>query len=244
MSGKDRAPPKSVGRKNSPFGQSPHLRLDNLTKAGWLSEQPADFQLRMAEIGRWRSIPGGRHLYSAGDEPDALYGIGTGLLDIAIPIIGEEECVIHRARAGFWIGDGALITGAPRTLTVEAVTDCRLYQIPFPVLRRHLAENPADWEYMHRLSTLNAILAVRILSEVLSLPPSVRVARLLLRLASSDGTVASTHEELGRLAGMSRATFGRSLTRLIATRAIETRYNEIKIVDLHAVEAEAKLNIA
>jgi CRP-like cAMP-binding protein len=220
------------------------LRLDNLTKAGWLSEQPADFQLRMAELGRWMSIPGGRQLYSAGDEPDALYGIDTGLLDIAIPIIGDEECVIHRARAGFWIGDGALIRGTPRTLTVEAATDCRLFRVPFPVLRRHLAENPGDWEYMHSLSTLNAILAVRLLSEVLSLPPSVRVARLLLRLSAPDGTVASTREELGRLAGMSRATFGRSLSRLIATGAIEPRYNEIKIVDLDAVKAEAKLDIS
>jgi CRP-like cAMP-binding protein len=220
------------------------LRLDNLTKAGWLSEQPADFQLRMAELGRWMSIPRGRQLYSAGDEPDALYGIGTGLLDIAIPIIGEEECVIHRARAGFWIGDGALVLGAPRTLTVEAVTDCRLFRVPFPVLRRHLAENPGDWEYMHRLSTLNAILAVRILSEVLSLPSIVRVARLLLRLAAPDGTVPSTQEELGRLAGMSRATFGRSLSRLIANGAIETRYQEIKIVDVAVVKAEAKFEIS
>ena len=244
MSDKDRASPKSVGRKDSPSDQSPNLRLDNLMKEGWLSEQPADFQLRIAELGRWTSLPGGRQLYSAGDEPDALYGIDTGLLDIAIPIIGDEECVIHRARSGFWIGDGALIPGAPRTLTVEAVTDCRLFRIPFPVLRRHLAENPADWEYMHRLSTLNATLAVRILSEVLSLPPSARVARLLLRLAAPDGTVASTQEELGRLAGMSRATFGRSLSRLIASGAIETRYNEIKIVDLDAVKAEAKLDIS
>jgi CRP-like cAMP-binding protein len=220
------------------------LRLDNLIKVGWLSEQPADFQIRVAELGRWTSIPGGKQLYSAGDEPYALYGIDTGLLDVAIPIIGDEECVIHRARTGFWIGDGALIPGAPRTLTVEAAADCRLFRIPFPDLRRHLAENPGDWEYMHRLSTLNATLAVRILSEVLSLPPIVRVARLLLRQAAPDGTVASTQEELGRLAGMSRATFGRSLSRLIASGAIETRYNAIKIVDPSAVKAEAKLDIS
>jgi CRP/FNR family transcriptional regulator, cyclic AMP receptor protein len=243
MSDKDRAPPMSVERKDSPSDRSLNLRLHNLGKAGWLSEQPADFQLRMAKLGRLTSLSKGRQLYSAGDEPDALYGIDSGLLDIAIPIIGNEECVIHRARSGFWIGDGALIPGAPRTLTVEAATDCRLFRIPFPVLRRHLAENPADWEYMHRLSTLNATLAVRILSEVLSLPPSVRVARLLLRLAAPDGTVTSTHEDLGRLAGMSRATFGRSLSRLIATGAIKTRYNELKIVDLAAVRAEAKIDI-
>lgn len=244
MNERDRVPPNSVGQRDPPLDRSPMLRLDNLAKTGWLSEQPTDFQIRVAELGRWTSIPRGRQLYSAGDEPDAFYGIDMGLLDISIPISGDEECVVHRAGAGFWIGDGALIPSAPRTLTVEAATDCRLFRVPFPVLRRHLAENPGDWEYMHRLSTLNATLAVRILSEVLSLPSIVRVARLLLRLAAPDGTVTSTHEELGRLAGMSRATFGRSLSRLIANGAIETRYNEIKIVDLHAVEAEAKFEIS
>jgi len=235
--------PKSAGKRKSAFDRSPKDQLHNLSKVGWLSEQPVDFQIRMAALGRWKSVPGGMLLYSAGDEPDALYGIDTGLLDIAIPIVGDEECVVHRANVGFWIGDGALIPNAPRTLTVEAAADCRLFSIPFPLLRRHLAENPGDWEYMHRLSTLNATLAVRILSEVLSLPPTVRVARLLLRLSTSGGTITSTHESLGRLAGMSRATFGRSLARLIEAKAIETRYNAIKISNLAIVEAEAKLDI-
>ena len=244
MNDQEQPPRKSIGRPYPSSDQPPTWRLDHLSRVGWLSEQPEDFQLRMAELGRWTSIARGRQLYSAGGKADALYGIGTGLIDIAIPILADEQCVVHRATAGFWIGDGALIPDAPRTLSVEAVTDCRLFRIPFPVLRRHLAETPGDWEYIHRLSTINATLAVRILSEVLSLPPSVRVARLLLRLAAPDGTVASTHEELGRLAGMSRATFRRSLSQLIGTGAVETRYNVIKITDLSAVEAQAKIAIS
>lgn len=214
-------------------------RLDTLSETGWLSKQPNDFQMRILELGRWTTVPRGQRLYSAGDEPDALYGIGAGHLDLAIPILGGEECVIHRAGKGFWIGDGALPPDAPRTLSVEAATDCRLFRIPFPSLRRHLAKSPADWEYLHRLSTMNAILSVRILSETLSLSPRARVARLLLRTASPDGTVQATHEELGRLAGISRATFRRSLSRLIASGAIETRYNFLRIVDRSAVENEA-----
>lgn len=244
MSDKKRAIPKAVDQMAPPSEQAQSVRLDNLLKEGWLSEQPEDFQQRMASLGRWVSVPEGKQLYSAGDKPDALYGIDAGLLDLAIPIIDDELCVIHRARTGFWIGDGALSPMAQRTLTVEAAANCRLFRVPFTQLRRHLAENPADWEYMHRLSTRNATLAIRILSEVLSLPPGVRVARLLLRLMSRDGTVVSTHEELGRLAGMSRATFGRTLSRLIASGAIETRYNKIIIIDLDVIEAEAKLDNA
>ncbi|MGI1664239.1 Crp/Fnr family transcriptional regulator [Palleronia sp. KMU-117] len=218
---------------------TPAMRLGNLVASGWLSQQPEDFQLRLADLGRWVTVAGGRRLYSAGDEPDAVYGIDSGLLDIAIPILGGEECVVHRAVAGFWIGDGALLPGAPRTLSVEAVGECRLFRIPFPALRRHLSENPADWEYMHRLSTINGTLATRILSEVLSLPAKARVARLLLRVAAPDGSIESTNEDLGRLAGMSRATFRRSLSRLIASGAVNTRYAGLTIVDRAAVEKEA-----
>ena len=232
-------PSKPERRSGQVARRAPFDQLETLAETGWLSKQPDDFQLRVLELGRWTTIPRGRRLYSAGDEPDALYGIGTGHLDLAIPILGGEECVIHRASQGFWIGDGALPPEAPRTLSVEAATDCRLFRIPFPSLRRHLAQSPADWEYMHRLSTMNAILSVRILSEALSLSPSARVARLLLRTASPDGTVQATHEELGRLAGISRATFKRSMSRLMASGAIETGYSFLRIVDRSAVETEA-----
>jgi CRP/FNR family cyclic AMP-dependent transcriptional regulator len=239
MTVRDRGPSKPGGRPSHTSERPPAILLDSLSEAGWLSEQPSDFQLRVTKLGRWTSVPRGRQLYFAGDESDALYGLDKGLLDLAIPIIDGEECVVHRAKAGFWIGDGALPPGAPRTLSVRAVTDCRLFRVPFPVLRRHLAETPGDWEYLHRLATLNGILAVRILSEILSLPPTARVARLLLRVSASDGTVDSTHEELGRLAGMSRATFRRSLSRLIASGAVETKYSALKIVDRPAVETAA-----
>ncbi|MCB1502103.1 MAG: Crp/Fnr family transcriptional regulator [Bauldia sp.] len=220
----------------------PDEHLANLAALGWLSKQPADFQSRMWELGRLTPLRRGRRLYTAGDDPDALYGLNEGLLDIAIPMLRGEECVVHRATPGFWIGDGALLPGAPRTLSVEAATDCVLFRIAFSDLRRHLSRTPGDWEYLHRLATINGTLAVRILSEVLSLSPRARVARLLLRVSSPEDTVDSTHEELGRLAGMSRATFRRSLSRLIASGAIQTSYGVLRIVDRSAVEREANVD--
>lgn len=227
--------------KRSKIGgkRAPIEKFENLAKTGWLSMQPDDFQSRILGLGRWTTIPRGRRLYAAGDDPDALYGLETGLLDLAIPIVGGEECVIHRGNPGFWIGDGALIPGTMRTLSVEAAAECRLFRIEFSVLRRHLAQTPADWEYLHRLATLNGILSVQILSEVISLPARARVARLLLRVMSPDGNVASTHDELARLAAMSRATFRRSLSALVTSGAIKAGYKSLTIVDRAAVQREA-----
>jgi len=212
------------------------VSLGSLANHGWLAEQPADFRARLAPLGRWTVVERGKRLYVSGDEPDALYGLEEGLLDVAIPISADEECTIHRAKAGFWVGDGALLPDARRTLSVETAARCRFFRIPIPILRRHLAAHPGDWRYLHHLATMNATLAVRILSEVLSLPPQARVARLLMRMSEAGGDVEATHEELGRLAGMSRATFRRSLSRLISSGAVETRYGMVKIIDRGAVE--------
>jgi CRP/FNR family cyclic AMP-dependent transcriptional regulator len=227
-----------AGKSETPVSR---IAPRKLRQVGWLSMLPSDVQERFLKLGRDVSVPRGKLLYSAGDEPDAIFGIEDGLLDLAIPILDTEECIIHRGTPGFWIGDGALVQGTPRTLTVEAATDCRLLSISFVALRKHLSEIPGDWEYLHRLSTFNGILAIRILAEVLSLSPGARIARLLLRLAKPDGTVASNQEDLGRLAGMSRATFRRAISRLTASGAIQMKYSTVKIMDRSAVERQARL---
>lgn len=73
----------------------------------------------------------------------------------------------------------------------------RAFFIPIHAVRRNLAENPDDWPCFFRLSHKNTMLALRVHAETLSLPPRARFARMLLRLASDDGTVRVTQEDLG-----------------------------------------------
>lgn len=213
--------------------------LNNLSKVGWLSEQPRDFQARIATLGRWIILhPGTRH-YLAGDLSEAIFGLDDGIFDISIPISETRECTFYRATRGFWAGDDAILTGATRKVSVEAVSRCRVFQVPYSVLRSHLARYPSDWAYFHELAATKSSMLAGILGEALSLSPRERVARLLVRLADEYGVVASTHEELGMLAGMSRATFHRSLTHLVKAGAVETTYAQIRIVNRQAVEEEA-----
>lgn len=208
---------------------------NTLANTGWLSETPTPFRDKVAKIGEWRKIEHGRRLFYAGDPPNALYGLEDGMLDLVLPVSAQDECRIFRARPGFWIGDGALVSSASRTLSVEAVSDCVLFQIPFRALLGHLEACPADWRHIHHLATLNGILSIRVLSEVLSLSPQARIARVLLRLANEDGSVPSTQQELGELAGVSLATFRRALRDLVACGAIEAQYGAMRIVDRAAV---------
>lgn len=218
---------------------SPAPSLRELADIGWLARQPSEFRDRMARIGRWERVARGTPIYVVGETPKAIYGLAEGRLDISIPIGPDDEVVVHRAPPGLWIGDGALLSGMPRVLSVRAASDCRLFRIPRGALARVLDEHPGDWMYLHRLSTINGTMSVQMLAEVLALPARARFARLLLRIASPDGAVHATQEELGAMAGMSRAAFRRALHALIAAGALETGRGSVRIHDRAALEREA-----
>jgi CRP-like cAMP-binding protein len=207
------------------------LRLKALAEGGWLSEESAAFRERMAAIGRWLSLPRGESVYEAGDEPMAVYGLGEGALDVLVPLGQDEEVLIHRAPPGFWIGDGTILTGTKRVLSVRTAVDARVFAIPGNALRHHLKEVPEDWAALQRLSARNAQLAVTVLAESLALSPRRRFACLLLRSASRDNVVHATQEDLGRLMGMSRMAFRRAFRDLLDQGVVRTDYGAVTIVD-------------
>ena len=213
--------------------------LRTLAAVGWLAEQPPVFQNRMMKLGRWMNFRRGQVIYAAGDGADAIFGLGEGLLDVAIPVDPEREVVIHRATAGFWIGESALLANSVRTLTLSGASEGQLFKLPAAAVYRNLEEHPEDWMCFYRLSHLNANRGIQALAEVISLPPRARFARALLRLTSPAGAVHVTQEELGRMVGMSRAAFRRAFAALIEQGIVDVEYGRILICDAAALECEA-----
>lgn len=213
--------------------------LGPLGTVGWLTAVPVDFRHRIAALGRWVAVPRGKVIYSVGDPSDAIYGVGEGMIDISVPIDGDEQITVFRAAPGFWIGDGSLLADMPRLLTISTPVDSMLFRVTGAALSRSLEAYPGDWRHLHRLAGQNGALAVRMLAEALALSPKARFARLLLRIANPEGWVNSTQEDLGRLAGMSRAAFRRAFAALIDSGAVETGRGRIRIRNRAALEFEA-----
>lgn len=213
--------------------------LQVLGQVGWLSEQPAAFQARIAAAGRWQEFARGQLLYVEGDRSDALFGLAEGQLDVAVAINRNETAVLYRAPPGFWIGDSGLLAEAPRSISVTAASECRVFRVPVAAVRRLLAEHPEYWQCFAKLAHRNATLAMTVLAEVVSLPPRARFARMMLRMAAPDGSLNVTQEELGRMAGMSRAAFRRAFREVIASGVVATDYGGLRIIDLVALDAIA-----
>jgi CRP-like cAMP-binding protein len=218
-----------------------NLSLHMLATIGWLADESAAFRERILSMGRMVRFARGKALYTAGDPPDAIFGIAAGHVDVSLPVAADEEVLVHRAGPGFWVGDSALLARTERGLTITAVTDCDVLCLPGPAIRAHLADTPDDWPAFFRLNHRNTMLTVSVLAENLSLPPAARFARTLLRVADADGVVSATQEDLARLTGMSRASFRRAMSRMIAAGVLQTGYGHISILDRARLAALAQL---
>jgi CRP-like cAMP-binding protein len=211
-------------------------RLGILAKIGWLSRQPQDFQTLVGRLGRWRTFDASETIYHAGDEPEGLFGLAEGILEITFPLISDEPVVVHRAEPGLWIGDTAILTDQKRVITVSAATRARLFMIPAFSVRRMVEDDPRYWRCFYDQCVTNQVTTLMLLAEAVSLSPRARIARILLRLALPDGSVPGSQEDLGRLLGMARSSVRRTLANLVEIGAVTTGYGAITILDRTLLE--------
>lgn len=69
-----------------------------LCSTGWLSDQQDGFQQWILASANWTRIKPDGIVYLAGDEPDGLYGLAAGAVDLSVPIRGSEPVSISRGR--------------------------------------------------------------------------------------------------------------------------------------------------
>ena len=212
------------------------LRLGVLARIGWLSGQPEAFLSLVARLGRWRNFGPGETIYHAGDEPEGLFGLAEGILEITFPLISDEPVVVHRAEPGLWIGDTAILTDQRRIITVSAATRARLFMIPAFSVRRMVEDDPRHWRCFYDQCVTNQVTTLMLLAEAISLSPRARIARILLRLALPDGSVPGSQEDLSRLLGMARSSVRRTLANLVDIGAVTTGYGAISIRDRTLLE--------
>jgi CRP-like cAMP-binding protein len=208
-----------------------------LCRTGWLSGQQVEFQEWIIASASWKHIRPDGVVYLAGDEPDGLYGVAAGAVDLSVPITGPEAVSISRGEPGFWIGEGAILAGTRRALSVTAIQPSTVVFVPRNKLIARLRQRPDWWQPFYELSHSNTTLAINLLAEVLALSPRARIARLLLRLGDDAGVINGRKEDLGRLIGLPRSSFNRELKHFFAEGIIESGYTSIKILRREALQA-------
>lgn len=188
-----------------------------------------------------RRISRGECLFSRGAFPEYWWGVAAGLLQMSSTTTNGQRIAFLGLPEGDWFGEGSILRGEPLRYDVMALRDSCLVRIP-----------AADFHWLHERSIsfthyliqqLNNRLSQFIASQAVQRGSSIerRVAQAIAALLHEKeyGTGLSlldvSQEEIALLAGVSRQRCSQALRHLREIKLIETEYQRITVLDLHAL---------
>jgi len=211
-------------------------RLIAAAPAGWFARQPAGFRQRLLERSVEMSFSDGDWLYGTEDEAGGLFAIFDGGVHLFAAVADKGTVLIDLAGPGRWFGQVGLLPQTHRLVTAVAAGPVRALAVPRGVLTRFVTEFPDAWLSFTALNLEQMQDMVRIVADILALPPAIRVAARLHGLVSrTSGAyghhVPVTQAQLGEMTGLERKTVHRALQSLQTRGLIRLRYGTIEVLD-------------
>jgi CRP-like cAMP-binding protein len=179
------------------------------------------------------SIRKGEAIYHQGELGVALFFLLTGKVELAVQASDGREIGLAILAPGAVFGELAL-TKAARFVTARAVTDVEVGLLSADDVKLELSHNPALLDEILGLMGDRLRTALDAVTELLSAPLAVRLARWLLELAVEDPTSGSLHidmtqEDLATLVGGTREAVNRELRRLAGRGCLSLGRGKIEI---------------
>jgi signal transduction histidine kinase len=103
--------------------------LGALRRSDLFAELSAEDLAGIAAGGERVTVPAGRLLFAEGSEPDAMYVVLDGALEV-LKREGDGEVLLNTCGPGEPIGELSLVHGRPRSATVRATEDSVLMRVP------------------------------------------------------------------------------------------------------------------
>lgn len=205
-------------------------------------------RLAMIAAGRTSEVSAGTFVVLEGDPGTDVYLVLDGLVKVVKTSTDGDISFLALCRPGTIVGELAMLTGAERSSSLQAVEPSTLVRIGNETFERLLTDHP---DLAHALL---AEIAARIRASTLQIhdlanaDAATRVAARLVELAediADDGderirlSLPISQEELADWAGLSRAGAVKALRSLRTDGLIETSRLSIAITDLGRLRAAA-----
>ena len=111
--------------------------------------------LKLCELGQEVVVPAGTRIVTQGEAPEFFYVIQSGRVKVFRETADGIRTDLTELGAGAYFGEVALVTGQPRTASVEAVEESRLIKVSKeefdhlldhnPQLARHIIHQLSQW---------------------------------------------------------------------------------------------------
>ena len=202
---------------------------------------------------RMRKFAANEDIFLMGSPGDRMLVVLSGTIRISVPSPQGKEIVLALLGRGEICGEIALLDGRERTADATAATDCNVVVLERRDVLAFFAEYPDAW------SKLTAVLCERLrsadqqMAELALSSLSVRLAKALLRLATSDGLIIDGHaveevhltqRELGNVIGATRESVNKYLRAWQRKGSLRISDRLIVITNRAALEELSELRAA
>ena len=164
-----------------------------------------------------------------------------GHLELHLAARGKSPTLAHIAGPGFWVGDFAAITGAPRRFSIVARGECALLRLSRAEMQRICQEEPTSWRYLAELAVTNLGVTLDFAEMLRRVDSVARVAAALAILIEEDAhgqhTVDASQADLAAMTRLSRGIVNAALNTLEKRGWITRRYGAVSVTE-HTALAE------
>jgi len=199
---------------------------------------------------RTRRFRRGEVLFHEGDPGDALFIVASGAVKVVVPSEDGEEAILATLRRGDFLGELALLDGAPRSASAIAMEPTETLALPRDQFRVLVATEPAIRDAL--LASLAGELRrlTTHVAELHFLDLTGRLAARLARLAEehgepgADGSVRLdaplTQSDLAAMIGATRQSVNKLLGEFEASGLIRIERDSIVVTSLDALAKAAR----
>jgi CRP/FNR family transcriptional regulator/CRP/FNR family cyclic AMP-dependent transcriptional regulator len=213
---------------------------DALAASSLLGKLPPESQRELASLARRRSYRKGEVVFHTGDPGDALHVVASGLVRIVVYSAAGSEKVLNLMGPGEAFGELALLDGAPRSATVEAMESTETIVVRRDDFLQAIHEDP------RALDALLGVLASMIrrltgeVTDLSTLDLRGRLAKKLIELADQHGkpveggveiNIPLTQESLAAMVAATRPSINKDLGWFEDIGAIRRRGRRIIVTD-------------
>jgi len=199
---------------------------------------------------RMRTVAAGERIFSIGEPGEYMAAVLTGAIRITVPSLHGREVLLAMLEAGELFGEIALLDGKERTADATANTASVLAILDRHEVLSFLERNPALWP------RIAEILCDRIrntdmqLAEVALLRLPARLAKAILRIASSNANPAGdygqfriqlTQQDLANMVGATRESVNKCLSAWQRQGLVHIDGGQIVVPDRSRLESLVRL---
>ncbi|WP_218511519.1 Crp/Fnr family transcriptional regulator [Variovorax sp. dw_308] len=218
----------------------------------WFKALPEEEAEALLAAASARHLAAGEFLFRQGDTAmaptGAFFGVASGLIKLSILHPDGNEAILTIIEPGNWIGEVAVLEGAPRAHTAIAVGDTDVLAVSADkfgqLMQRPVFSHAIAVQVATRLRLAYGLMGDSALQSTLE-----RIVRRLVLLAHGDVTdsieersvITASQDTLAMMLGISRPTLNKELQVLVKRGAIALRYGRIEILDMQLLQESGQV---